>query len=115
MERVTISVAERVVTTRWGALHCQKESTDLVPVNCSIYISSSLKLKMNRVLINRIAISAARKSAFSVTRSASSKVFPSAAAAVEDIKSGSTLLVGGFGLCGIPEDLIAAVKKSGPT
>jgi acyl CoA:acetate/3-ketoacid CoA transferase alpha subunit len=45
----------------------------------------------------------------------SSKVFPSAAAAVADIKSGSKLLVGGFGLCGIPENLIAAVKVAGPT
>ena len=70
---------------------------------------------MNRVLINRIALSAARKSALSTTRSASSKVFASAEAAVADIKSGNTLLVGGFGLCGIPENLIAAVKKSGPT
>lgn len=45
----------------------------------------------------------------------SSKVYPSAAAAVADIKSGSKLLVGGFGLCGIPEFLIAAVKEAGPT
>jgi acyl CoA:acetate/3-ketoacid CoA transferase alpha subunit len=45
----------------------------------------------------------------------SSKVFPTAAAAVADIKSGSKLLVGGFGLCGIPEFLIAAVKEAGPT
>ena len=47
-------------------------------------------------------------------RALSSKVYPSAAAAVKDIKSGSTLLVGGFGLCGIPENLIAAVKELGP-
>lgn len=70
---------------------------------------------MNRVLITRVALSAARKSALSCARSASSKVFPSADAAVADIKSGSKLLVGGFGLCGIPENLIAAVKKAGPT
>lgn len=71
---------------------------------------------MNRVLVNRIALSAARRSAVISARSASSsKVFPSAEAAVADIKSGNTLLVGGFGLCGIPENLIAAVKKSGPT
>ena len=37
------------------------------------------------------------------------KVVPSAAAAVADIPSGSTLMVGGFGLCGIPENLIAAL------
>ena len=44
----------------------------------------------------------------------SSKVYPSAAEAVKDIKDGNTLLVGGFGLCGIPENLIAAVKQAGP-
>jgi len=32
-----------------------------------------------------------------------------AAKAVEDIPSGATLIVGGFGLCGIPENLIAAL------
>lgn len=44
---------------------------------------------------------------------ARSKVFPSAEAAVADIKDGSVLTVGGFGLCGIPEKLIAAVKQKG--
>ncbi|MDB5118647.1 MAG: scoA, partial [Mucilaginibacter sp.] len=39
------------------------------------------------------------------------KVFPSAAAALADIvKNGQTIAVGGFGLCGIPEALIAAVR-----
>jgi len=39
------------------------------------------------------------------------KIFPSARAALQDIlKDGQTLAVGGFGLCGIPEALIAAVK-----
>jgi 3-oxoacid CoA-transferase subunit A len=42
------------------------------------------------------------------------KIFPSAKAALEDIlKDGQTLAVGGFGLCGIPEALIAAVKDLG--
>ncbi|CAD7946324.1 unnamed protein product [Amoebophrya sp. A25] len=40
----------------------------------------------------------------------SSKIYDSAPDAVKDIQSGSTLLVGGFGLCGIPENLILAVK-----
>jgi 3-oxoacid CoA-transferase len=44
---------------------------------------------------------------------ASSKVYPSAAAALADVQSGSTLAVGGFGLCGIPENLIAALRASG--
>ncbi|MEU0133968.1 CoA transferase subunit A [Streptomyces sp. NPDC006296] len=41
------------------------------------------------------------------------KVVPSAAEAVEDIGSGATLAVGGFGLCGIPTALIDAVLRAG--
>ena len=44
-----------------------------------------------------------------------SKVYPSAADAVADITSGSTLAVGGFGLCGIPDALIEALAESGRT
>jgi 3-oxoacid CoA-transferase len=43
----------------------------------------------------------------------STKVVASAAEAVKDIKDGDKLLVGGFGLCGIPENLIQAVKDNG--
>jgi 3-oxoacid CoA-transferase subunit A len=39
------------------------------------------------------------------------KVVTSADAAVADIASGSTIMLGGFGLCGIPEHLIAALVK----
>ena len=41
------------------------------------------------------------------------KVYPSAEKAIEGIKDNMTLLVGGFGLCGIPENLILALKNSG--
>jgi 3-oxoacid CoA-transferase subunit A len=41
------------------------------------------------------------------------KVFPSAEAAVADIIDGATIMVGGFGLCGIPENLIEAVRARG--
>jgi 3-oxoacid CoA-transferase subunit A len=42
------------------------------------------------------------------------KIFPSAAAALAGIvKDGQLLAVGGFGLCGIPEALIAALRDSG--
>jgi 3-oxoacid CoA-transferase subunit A len=39
------------------------------------------------------------------------KVFSSAAEAIKDIPDGATLLVGGFGLVGIPENLIEALKN----
>jgi 3-oxoacid CoA-transferase subunit A len=41
------------------------------------------------------------------------KVFPSAIDAVRDIPSGATLLAGGFGLCGIPENCIRALSELG--
>jgi 3-oxoacid CoA-transferase subunit A len=43
----------------------------------------------------------------------SHKVFPDADAAIFDIQDGMTLMVGGFGLCGIPENLIAALARKG--
>jgi 3-oxoacid CoA-transferase subunit A len=43
------------------------------------------------------------------------KVYGSAAEAVKDIPSGATLMAGGFGLCGIPENLIVALRDAGPT
>ncbi len=39
------------------------------------------------------------------------KVFSSAEEAIKDIPDGATLLVGGFGLVGIPENLIEALRK----
>ncbi|MBV9847835.1 MAG: CoA transferase subunit A [Kutzneria sp.] len=41
------------------------------------------------------------------------KVQPSAADAVSDLPAGASIAVGGFGLCGIPSDLIRAVHASG--
>lgn len=45
----------------------------------------------------------------------SNKVYANAADAVADMKNDSTLLVGGFGLCGIPERTIDAVRDLGVT
>ena len=39
------------------------------------------------------------------------KVFSTADAAVADIPAGATLMLGGFGLCGIPESTIAALVR----
>ncbi len=41
------------------------------------------------------------------------KVYASAGAAVEDIPDGATIMSGGFGLCGNPENLIQAVHDKG--
>ena len=41
------------------------------------------------------------------------KVVANADVALDGIQDGMTLMVGGFGLCGIPENLIAALRKRG--
>jgi 3-oxoacid CoA-transferase subunit A len=41
------------------------------------------------------------------------KVHPNAASALAGVRDGMTILVGGFGLCGIPEDAIFALRDSG--
>lgn len=41
------------------------------------------------------------------------KVAPTAAEAVAGIPHGATVMLGGFGLCGIPENLIAALVRKG--
>jgi 3-oxoacid CoA-transferase subunit A len=42
------------------------------------------------------------------------KLFASADQAIADIQDGATILLGGFGLCGIPENLIHALVRKGP-
>jgi acyl CoA:acetate/3-ketoacid CoA transferase alpha subunit len=41
------------------------------------------------------------------------KICSSPLEAIEGIKDGSFLLVGGFGICGVPMNLINAVKQAG--
>lgn len=43
------------------------------------------------------------------------KVVANASAAIQDIKDGATIMLGGFGLCGIPENSIAALVSKGVT
>src|SRR5689334_1751648 len=43
------------------------------------------------------------------------KVLRNAAEAVAQIDDGATIMMGGFGLCGIPENLIAALRARGTT
>src|SRR5271157_3916728 len=44
---------------------------------------------------------------------AMNEVFPNADAAIADLPDGATIMVGGFGLCGIPENLIEALRRKG--
>lgn len=46
-----------------------------------------------------------------LTKSFSSKVIKSSKDAVADIKSGSRILIGGFGICGIPENLLRELSE----
>lgn len=41
------------------------------------------------------------------------KVVPNAEIAIQDIQDGDTLMLGGFGLCGIPENCITALVEKG--
>ncbi len=41
------------------------------------------------------------------------KVFASAEEAIQDVFDGATIMVGGFGLCGMPENLIRALTRKG--
>jgi len=48
---------------------------------------------------------------FSIKRQFSKKVYRSACEAIHDLNSGNRIIVGGFGLCGIPENLISSLTK----
>ena len=50
---------------------------------------------------------------FSVSPCPSAIFHDDARSSIEDISDGARLLVGGFGLCGIPENLIAAIRDKG--
>lgn len=41
------------------------------------------------------------------------KIFSNADEAIFDIENNATIMLGGFGLCGIPENLISALKRKG--
>jgi 3-oxoacid CoA-transferase subunit A len=47
------------------------------------------------------------------TAASMDKTYPSASAAIEGMRDGITLMSGGFGLCGNPENLIKAVLEAG--
>ncbi|KAF6804989.1 coenzyme a [Colletotrichum musicola] len=62
-----------------------------------------------------ISTTAVRRSAKApAVKRGGSKLYASADEAVADIKSGSTILSSGFGLCGVADTIIAALERRGP-
>ncbi|XP_041256945.1 succinyl-CoA:3-ketoacid coenzyme A transferase 1, mitochondrial [Onychostruthus taczanowskii] len=66
----------------------------------------------------RILLPAARRAEicgcyFSTSCHRNTKFYTDPVEAVKDIPNGATILVGGFGLCGIPENLIGGLLKTG--
>ncbi|XGW06250.1 hypothetical protein V3C99_016509 [Haemonchus contortus] len=50
---------------------------------------------------------------FSTSPCLRAKIYLDAKEAVRDIPDNAKLLIGGFGLCGVPENLIAALRETG--
>ena len=55
----------------------------------------------------------AQPPAHSMNKKRTDKIFTDPRSALEGVTDGMTILVGGFGLCGIPENLILALRDSG--
>src|SRR5215472_6178169 len=53
------------------------------------------------------------KSSFSLKFNYMHKVVANADEAIQDVFEGATIMVGGFGLCGMPENLIRALARKG--
>ena len=64
-------------------------------------------------MLSALSLSRARMSRAFASAPSSSKVCANADEAVKGVTNGMTMLFGGFGLCGIPENSIAALVKSG--
>uniref|UniRef100_A0A0N4ZI54 Succinyl-CoA:3-ketoacid-coenzyme A transferase n=1 Tax=Parastrongyloides trichosuri TaxID=131310 RepID=A0A0N4ZI54_PARTI len=68
---------------------------------------------INNIKRSLIFIGNFQRRTLTTSRILQAEFFNSPQEAVHDIKDGSKLLVGGFGLCGIPENLIDALVKKG--
>ncbi|KAJ8260742.1 hypothetical protein COCON_G00164650 [Conger conger] len=66
-----------------------------------------------RFNITAKSVNQACSSSFSTSSSKGAQFYCDPTEAVKDIPDGATLLVGGFGLCGIPENLINSLLKTG--
>ncbi|XP_044755680.1 succinyl-CoA:3-ketoacid coenzyme A transferase 1, mitochondrial [Coccinella septempunctata] len=82
----------------------------LVNLTCERRMRVAIKnLEILQRLTNKIA--STKFSTAATPNRSNDKIFQNVEEALKDIKDGSTLLVGGFGLCGIPENLIKGLLK----
>ncbi|KAM9474839.1 succinyl-CoA:3-ketoacid coenzyme A transferase 1, mitochondrial [Clarias gariepinus] len=75
--------------------------------------TDSLLRRSASLTVHRPSLSKACWCYFSTSSLHRSKFYSDPTDAVRDIPDGATLLVGGFGLCGIPENLINSLLKTG--
>ncbi len=86
-------------------------STCPAGLRCCAKVSEIAERRMDRGARPALVL---RRSVFQQRVSLMKKVYPDAGTAMAGlVKDGMTLMAGGFGLCGIPEALIEAVKESG--
>uniref|UniRef100_A0AAX7TPD1 Succinyl-CoA:3-ketoacid-coenzyme A transferase n=1 Tax=Astatotilapia calliptera TaxID=8154 RepID=A0AAX7TPD1_ASTCA len=83
-------------------------------INFAIHQLSKVSITTTTVVkYNNSTVIKTCGSYFSTSSQKNSKFYSDPVEAVKDIHNGATILVGGFGLCGIPENLINSLLKTG--
>ncbi|KAG7476284.1 hypothetical protein MATL_G00081310 [Megalops atlanticus] len=82
-------------------------------VYSSIAAASRFKISVSPKSVCKGHRSVACGCYFSTSVGRGARFYTDPTEAVRDIPDGATLLVGGFGLCGIPENLINSLLKTG--
>ena len=94
-----------MITLTMSCLRATSQSSKVWHSNSSAYAQVNIHvLQSPTLLIRSFSISPCRKEI--------NKIVPSASAAIKDMQSNSTLLAGGFGLCGVPDTLINTVHAN---
>lgn len=75
-------------------------------------VSSLSKSSRYIVGIRTSALNARASTAVAKSFQRKSKVYPTSATAIADIPSGCSVFVGGFGPCGLPMNLLMALKDT---
>ncbi|KKY35993.1 putative coenzyme a [Diaporthe ampelina] len=95
-----------------GRYRCLRRNNSTIALASSTAAVSSRRLFSSSTARRSAEPSASDSKAPAPTRGGS-KLFRDADAAVADVKSGSTILSSGFGLCGVAETLITALHRRG--